>query len=772
MRQSMLRMEDALAERIITLPTAATENEYILAEKENLSPAAAYERYLARNMEGGTKISASAAAGASVWAGSIGSLHEPVTGATGGPQFIISEERAEIIRRALSNRAHHVLGRQFSDGGVDGRRSIAGDGKERKSVDERRAEEGRRSAIESLRRELVSTASRGSETSSFVREFRHRSMSEDPAIPDAVPEDGPDGSRRSAANRAEVGNEEAEASNRGVIEKRIDTTSSSPIPYSLTESRKGSRGLNGDGLNGDGSQANSFKQSMKADAIEQFESLAAARSRKMSIDSSAESIDVADEMSAEKLIRESTTASIPHSHSSGNVARSMKQRSFHKSSLPGRAADSAVPETRPSRSNVITPQDKKAQSPATVRAKEQDLKLMFQKGPLPSLADLQVTKRFSSDSKGPKSALAVLMREQNTTDNPFAHEYSFFSAKGEPDPLRLKIHIPFSDNSEKPILVVVKKEATVEEVIGYTLYEYTNEGRSPPIPEELWEILLWNMRIVEDDGTIDEDFPALERTRKIQLFSFDQFAICQATPEQIKANEATRHMNQGSSRPTPTQKPATNSASSGLSVAVKPPRVIFLKVHLYSTLEVKQTTTIDAQSTQLMSEIFEAICRKRKYDPKNYVLKMADTRTDVPLDKTLEALKATEFCVLKRDRGGAGDIFLRPPDEINQMDSLDQPRFLADEYSSMYKQYYVLHKQLMGRHERVLTIDGDHIHIMVAENKKVFDIMKTASYHCSSIVSCRQTKKQSPQFKLIVKKGNSSVVTYDLEANSSQDACE
>jgi len=84
----------------------------------------------------------------------------------------------------------------------------------------------------------------------------------------------------------------------------------------------------------------------------------------------------------------------------------------------------------------------------------------------------------------------------------------------------------------------------------------------------------------------------------------------------------------------------------------------FLRIHLYSTLEVKQTTTVQMPSNLLMSEVFAQICQKRKYDTKDYVLKMPDTKTDVPLDKTLAELKVQEFCVLKRDRGG-GKSFLK-----------------------------------------------------------------------------------------------------------------
>jgi hypothetical protein len=53
-----------------------------------------------------------------------------------------------------------------------------------------------------------------------------------------------------------------------------------------------------------------------------------------------------------------------------------------------------------------------------------------------------------------------------------------------------------------------------------------------------------------------------------------------------------------------------------------------------------------------MQEVFDRICSKRKYDPKEYILKMPDTKTDVPLEKTLLQMNCIEFCVLKRSGGG------------------------------------------------------------------------------------------------------------------------
>lgn len=64
----------------------------------------------------------------------------------------------------------------------------------------------------------------------------------------------------------------------------------------------------------------------------------------------------------------------------------------------------------------------------------------------------------------------------------------------------------------------VRKDATVEEVLGYALWTYWEEGWLPKIDEGLdgeedpkWAIKCsavgWILRIAEEDGEVDEDFP-------------------------------------------------------------------------------------------------------------------------------------------------------------------------------------------------------------------------------------------------------------------------
>ena len=137
------------------------------------------------------------------------------------------------------------------------------------------------------------------------------------------------------------------------------------------------------------------------------------------------------------------------------------------------------------------------------------------------------------------------------------------------------------------------------------------------------------------------------RTRKIQQFQFDQFAICLANSSQVKVNEEVQKAAQAAS---------ALAQGSSTSFTTKKNGNFFIKVHLYSTLEVKQTTTVSLSGDMLLADVLVFCCRKRKIEPNDYTLKMADTKTDVPLDRTLESLGLQELCLLKKDRGPSGKI--------------------------------------------------------------------------------------------------------------------
>lgn len=60
----------------------------------------------------------------------------------------------------------------------------------------------------------------------------------------------------------------------------------------------------------------------------------------------------------------------------------------------------------------------------------------------------------------------------------------------------------------------VRKDASVEEVVGFALWSYWEEGWLPKLDENVsgeedpkLSAVGWIMRIAESDGEVDEDFP-------------------------------------------------------------------------------------------------------------------------------------------------------------------------------------------------------------------------------------------------------------------------
>ncbi|KAK9453321.1 stress-activated map kinase interacting protein 1-domain-containing protein [Dipodascopsis uninucleata] len=135
------------------------------------------------------------------------------------------------------------------------------------------------------------------------------------------------------------------------------------------------------------------------------------------------------------------------------------------------------------------------------------------------------------------SKLTALIRiSEAKAKNPF-EKYTSASGVGELKPLKLKIYRPTSETPKIPFEVVVKRSATVADTTGYALYRYWEEKRKPELDERQCDLSYWTLRIVEEDGEPDLDFPALDRTRIISAFSFDEFALVEATPSQVSENK-------------------------------------------------------------------------------------------------------------------------------------------------------------------------------------------------------------------------------------------
>ncbi|KAA1465935.1 hypothetical protein DENSPDRAFT_830640 [Dentipellis sp. KUC8613] len=446
--------------------------------------------------------------------------------------------------------------------------------------------------------------------------------------------------------------------------------------------------------------------------------------------------------------------------------------------------------------------------------------------PKPEAEDLFARQPVAAAHTG-KSALSALLATSNTS-NPFSDLYSAISGRGDAagSAITTSVYFPHARKpAGKAMALSVRRDATVEEVLGFALWSYWEEGWEPRLDEiadgreEMLSAVGWVMRIAEEDGEVDEDFPPPDRTGKIAKFNFDAYAVLEASAAQIQQNKILESKIQRSpsrvvakaKKPEPAagltvpgtatvggSMPGTSavlsstlvnsmfSSSFGPSPNYGPQ--MFLRIRVLDTADaVHISTTIPVSATMYMQEALELVCRKRKLqDPKEYALLLGDMSILIPLDRTVASLQGkSDLMLVKRsmlphlgvDVGKPTGRTTDPNASIfkRMSDVPDTQYSAAGDYTAAYKKYTVFRKMpmLVGRHERVLAIDGAYIHIMPSANKAkaVFDSGKTASYHIKSVVACQQSTKMSSTFRFVVHRDGGNK-RYDFEAESARAANE
>ena len=133
-----------------------------------------------------------------------------------------------------------------------------------------------------------------------------------------------------------------------------------------------------------------------------------------------------------------------------------------------------------------------------------------------SPSDLDFTRRKVPPIRPAASALTAKLAASDTSTNPFTEQYALISGRAEIASMEVTVYFPHATKpANKPMKLNVRKDATIEEVIGFSLWSYWEEGWLPRLDEGVSEekkkeklsAVGWVLRIAEEDGEVDEDFP-------------------------------------------------------------------------------------------------------------------------------------------------------------------------------------------------------------------------------------------------------------------------
>ncbi|KAJ7255218.1 stress-activated map kinase interacting protein 1-domain-containing protein [Mycena rebaudengoi] len=426
-----------------------------------------------------------------------------------------------------------------------------------------------------------------------------------------------------------------------------------------------------------------------------------------------------------------------------------------------------------------------------------------------------------------RSALTELLVSSGESTNPFAELYAAVSGRGEGASVNVPVYFPAARAPKGQAMELnVRRDATVEEVIGFALWTYCEEGWLPKLDEGLenadeekratrLSAVGWIMRIAEDDGEVDDDFPPPDRIGKVAKFNAEAYAVLEATPAQVQQNQLIeskiqRHPSRVAAKKPVEKLSATTLAVAGsalpgsgifgsalggsvpFSTSLGPTSghgpQIFLRIKVEDTPDtVHIATTIPVSAGMYMQEVLERVCAKTKLDhPQDYALLLANdsTRILIPLDRTVASLQGKRELVLIR-RTMIDDTVVRGTGKttdpnasiLKRMSDTPEVKYSsAIDYANVYKQYTIYRKMpmLVAKQERTLAFDGLYIHILPTANKAtkaVFDSGKHVSYHIRSIGDCQQSAKNSSIFKLVLGRSGGNK-RYDYEAESAKHASE
>jgi hypothetical protein len=479
----------------------------------------------------------------------------------------------------------------------------------------------------------------------------------------------------------------------------------------------------------------------------------------------------------------------------------------------------------------------------------------------------QALQAKSSKPSNPLQRFAVWNAASEAQSNPlYLKLYCPWSTKPL-KPLELLLR-KFNDKGEA---------ITVAEAIGYALHRYQEEKIEPPLAPEKCNVNCWVMRMWDDDE-VDDEFPPLTRNKPLKDFAsnnargmrprardkpWDEFALVEASQREIAENDkvtpiyseeaaaATTSQTDAPEakeeapvkqpvKPIPSRAKSFRNPITGPSFAPKATRKDTSTladmptissshaasrigapkiVNVHYTDENFNTKLIPFPCTTdtYIDEIFDKVCRDLHLDKALHLLKVSQSTTVAPLDRTVEALgKHADVDLLKRRfiadgimglSGSPGSSSPNAPliistggapkktkkgERVHAAVSGQQlihplarnvdASALALTSTGYYRRYVVLRKQPMSfasSTTRIIALDNEYIHIMPGETGRRAGVVggvvegqgKTTTVHFSSVVGTKVSKKHPKTVRLLVYR-EKETKRYDFEAASVDEAAD
>lgn len=312
----------------------------------------------------------------------------------------------------------------------------------------------------------------------------------------------------------------------------------------------------------------------------------------------------------------------------------------------------------------------------------------------------------------PRSLLADAFKAKKTKPAMPFEKFASLSGQGDPDPLSVRIYVPFSTTSSKPYEVLIRRNVqeedgtlrpvTVAELIGLSLWRYCEEKLEPPIPNDKLSVNWWTLRMVDGDE-VDDDFPPLERKKAVNSFTtannraarsrtnsktYDDFGLVQASEEGFKENQrltpqydlevAEEATEEEEVTPTNTPQPQATAPTRSrpranpiinttfrveTAHADKPAPTTpapqpasrgqqkLLRIHIMSSdVAPGQMVTLDVTTDTYLAEVLDLVCNKRQLDKNTHVLKLPGSGLVVLVDRAVSSIGNVTDLELHRRR--------------------------------------------------------------------------------------------------------------------------